>query len=541
MALNPSGQISLAGSTAGESIAAELSLGPTTTITLNDTAVRTLAAVPSGAIAMPTDFWGKSTGPVGTAYWAIYAGYHYRPSPATSAGYYTTYGDGSMAWTMITNNNDILSIGNQNAYLSPTWSTNEIKMIKYNSSGIYQSQYNWGNNYPNRNGLSMNGIAYYYDRSKYVIHASRGQGNPLGAYPTLAYYDSSSLSRTGYYTQWPSPNVNTVSWYPSTLTYSPNSSVLSTSTAQPAPLTNFAYLIVTSGGGFTARRLPTQTGASLTGMITYPTYDNSNNYYMINVNSPTSSYNWWKADSSGTITGQTTISSTIAASVAIKPATNPTTGTTYLLTRSPGTGGLLLMAIATSGSVLWSTQLSEPSGVSVSYNAGAPYYDQTNNKVIVILKSITHPIDGICIYILWIDPSTGNITLQRVLKGLTSPSFLSAGQDDVFNDVIAVQAQNGVWNTGVNRPAPQGGAQLVINPNLVLSLPAPGGALGTGVGYQSALTYAATTNFSNSPYPATPSPNGLSGWTAPAAGPINILGYEPSTDYGFGLTANGTW
>jgi hypothetical protein len=539
MALNPSGQISLAGSTAGESIAAELSLGPTTTITLNDTTVRTLAAVPSGAIAMPTDFWGKSTGPVGTAYWAIYAGYHYRPSPATSMGYYSTY-DVNMAWTMITNNNDILTIGNQNAYLAPAWSTNEIKMIKFNSSGIYQSQYNWGNNYPNRNGLTMNGAAYFHDRSKYAINASRGQGNPLGAYPTLAYYDSSSLSRTGYYTQWPSPNVNTVSWYPSTLTYSPNSSVLCTSTASPAPLTNFAYLIVTSGGGFIARRLPTQTGASIAGTYTLPTYDNSNNYYMVNVNSPTTTYNWWKADSSGNITGQTTISSTIASSSAIRTDTNPTTGTTYVLNRSPGTGGLLLMAIDTSGSVLWSTQLSEPSGVSVAYNAGAPYYDRTNNKLIVILRCSIHPIDGVCMYFLWINPSTGAITLQRVLKGL-STHMPSVTTDDVFNDRIAVQATNGVWNTGVNNPAPRGGTQLVINPNIVLSLPAPGGALGTGVGYQNALTYAATTNFSNSPYSATPSPNGLAGWTAPAAGPINILGYEPSTDYGFGLTANGTW
>ena len=60
MALNSSGPISLAGATAGQSIALELSLGTTTQISLNDTAVRTLAGVASGAISMPTDFWGKS-------------------------------------------------------------------------------------------------------------------------------------------------------------------------------------------------------------------------------------------------------------------------------------------------------------------------------------------------------------------------------------------------------------------------------------------------------------------------------------------------
>jgi hypothetical protein len=60
MALNPSGAISLAGPVAGQSIALELGLSPTAVISLNDTAVRTLAGVPSGAIIMPNNFWGKS-------------------------------------------------------------------------------------------------------------------------------------------------------------------------------------------------------------------------------------------------------------------------------------------------------------------------------------------------------------------------------------------------------------------------------------------------------------------------------------------------
>jgi hypothetical protein len=60
MALNTSGPISLAGATAGQSIAVELGLGTTTQISLNDTSVRTLAGVASGAIIMPTNFYGKS-------------------------------------------------------------------------------------------------------------------------------------------------------------------------------------------------------------------------------------------------------------------------------------------------------------------------------------------------------------------------------------------------------------------------------------------------------------------------------------------------
>ena len=61
MTLNASGQISLAGSTTGQSIALELGLGATTQISLNDSAVRSLAGVPSGAIVMPTNFYGKSS------------------------------------------------------------------------------------------------------------------------------------------------------------------------------------------------------------------------------------------------------------------------------------------------------------------------------------------------------------------------------------------------------------------------------------------------------------------------------------------------
>ena len=63
MTLNASGPISLAGSTAGQSIAVELGQSATGQISLNDTNVRSLAGVASGAIVMPTNFYGKSSGP----------------------------------------------------------------------------------------------------------------------------------------------------------------------------------------------------------------------------------------------------------------------------------------------------------------------------------------------------------------------------------------------------------------------------------------------------------------------------------------------
>ena len=60
MPLNSSGPISLAGATTGQSIAVELGLSATGTISLNQASVRTLAGVPSGVIVMPTNFYGKA-------------------------------------------------------------------------------------------------------------------------------------------------------------------------------------------------------------------------------------------------------------------------------------------------------------------------------------------------------------------------------------------------------------------------------------------------------------------------------------------------
>lgn len=60
MTLNASGPISLAGTTAGQSIEIELGGSGTAQISLNCTSVRTLAGVPSGAITMPTNFYGKA-------------------------------------------------------------------------------------------------------------------------------------------------------------------------------------------------------------------------------------------------------------------------------------------------------------------------------------------------------------------------------------------------------------------------------------------------------------------------------------------------
>jgi hypothetical protein len=63
MALNGSGPISLAGSTAGQSIALELGRSSTATTSLDESAVRTLLGVSSGTIGMNSGY-GKSNNPV---------------------------------------------------------------------------------------------------------------------------------------------------------------------------------------------------------------------------------------------------------------------------------------------------------------------------------------------------------------------------------------------------------------------------------------------------------------------------------------------
>jgi len=63
MTLNASGPISIAGTTTGESIQIELGGNGTTQMGLNCASVRTLAGVPTGAIVMPTCFYGKSNAP----------------------------------------------------------------------------------------------------------------------------------------------------------------------------------------------------------------------------------------------------------------------------------------------------------------------------------------------------------------------------------------------------------------------------------------------------------------------------------------------
>jgi hypothetical protein len=83
MPLNLSGPISLGGPTNGQSINLELGQGASAQVSLNDANVRTLAVVGSGAITMPTNFYGKGGATVNFNDAVVVAA----GVPAQSAGY----------------------------------------------------------------------------------------------------------------------------------------------------------------------------------------------------------------------------------------------------------------------------------------------------------------------------------------------------------------------------------------------------------------------------------------------------------------------
>jgi hypothetical protein len=82
--MNSSGPISLGGATTGQSINLEIGSPATSTVSLNDTIVRTLAGVVSGQIVMPTDFYGKS---ISNSYFQVFTS----PSLSTGFGNYLTF------------------------------------------------------------------------------------------------------------------------------------------------------------------------------------------------------------------------------------------------------------------------------------------------------------------------------------------------------------------------------------------------------------------------------------------------------------------
>ena len=218
MALNASGAISLAGTTAGQSIEVELGGNGVTMISLNDTTVRTLAGVASGQISMPINFWGKSS----DAFWVAYpltnaqglsfldantAGtrLHACINSATTSGRYNlNLASGvaedtylyTMQATSDTKNN--YSFTNNIDYIATNTGSSTVTrrawLVSYNSAGIVsQQKYNGS---VSATTARMNGLRHFESQNALLFvqnipanQQTLGKANPSTLQPTagLAY------------------------------------------------------------------------------------------------------------------------------------------------------------------------------------------------------------------------------------------------------------------------------------------------------------------------------------------------------------------
>ena len=97
MALCASGEMSLAGSTVGRSVACELGCSGTGTISMDRADVRTLAGRPGAGCAIcMCDFYGKSSGPPPLG--CEYEGGYYMGAVASPANYYIIMAPNATGW-----------------------------------------------------------------------------------------------------------------------------------------------------------------------------------------------------------------------------------------------------------------------------------------------------------------------------------------------------------------------------------------------------------------------------------------------------------
>jgi hypothetical protein len=200
MAMNSSGPISLGGATTGQSINLEIGQPATSTVSLNDTIVRTLAGVATGQIVVPTDFYGKS---LSSGYFQIIT------SPATPLGaglgrvigdpasntYYfchVTPNPAAPQPNLIGRSDDSGNILFATRYTPNAYRFNidEIKMSNFNSNYLIAAV-NAGNSPPPTVGNAQGCIFYYLDKTNGSVVSQgakyNGPTNNLGYYGGTIY------------------------------------------------------------------------------------------------------------------------------------------------------------------------------------------------------------------------------------------------------------------------------------------------------------------------------------------------------------------
>ena len=197
MTLNSSGPISLGGTTAGVSIEKELGGSGTTQISLNDANVRALAGVASGAITMPTNFYGKSS--------ATYFVMGITPSSGGGANSGHQVNASSTNITLITNNsvngwNTLYRISASGSLTSQTKITAGGGTLVASTTSIAQYTFvmDGSDNIYVDTGQSSIGAGFATISSSntvnYCAAISSGSFNALSTQGTVAYYNSTAYS-----------------------------------------------------------------------------------------------------------------------------------------------------------------------------------------------------------------------------------------------------------------------------------------------------------------------------------------------------------
>lgn len=492
MALNSSGPISLAGSTAGQSIALELSQSATGTISLNDTAVRNLAGVPSGAITMPTNFWGKSSL---AGYFGVYQG----PSPISASNrasartmHFLDSSDNlfaNLAWQNVS--------GWRYAQISSNFTLNTTN---YYLTSNFGASYGYGSTAVNlaRNVTTNPGTG--------AAHTFGPSSNPIFGWLTnLTYSSISSMSNTGMWSKvlvgqtHPNPNPPYTGTTILGANYAnPVGAAVNNAGTQAAAMGNFynGYMVYPSKGppfvasgnnrwymctwdsafNFNSVYCTTSSGntnGTLFGSgysLNAPVFDSSGNIFTTVFYTP---YYWngnaaatlVKFNSSLTLQWQTNTPYDQYLNALPEHAGTDSSGNFYY-TRSNGAQAYLLVVklSASTGSVVWQKR----------YNYTAPYslgsqWAWMNNDCLFVIHE---PTSGPFTYITRVDISTGDILWCRSVTIQSIELNYAFGPSMACNGTNYVIAGNSAYPYN-SQGAPYNGQAVILR------MPVSG-AIGTG-------------------------------------------------------------
>jgi uncharacterized delta-60 repeat protein len=392
MALNSTGTISLGGTTTGQSVSLELGRSSTATISLNDTAVRTLAGVASGAISL-YNLYGKSNVP----YWiGILGGSAFSNSQGITVdssgnvyicGYSNASGttdfqiakyntSGTIQWQKRLGgvagrdsvNGSVFVDSSGNVYVcgySSASGTNDFQIAKYNTSGTIQWQKRLGGS-----GTDI-GMSVAVDSSGNVYVG--GYSSSSNSVSQLAKYNSSG----------------TIQWQRQLSTGTADSQIFSIALDSSgniyacgratyySPLQNDLQIIKLNSSG--AIQWQRSLGASLTEVGFSVTLDSSGNVYVCGYSSDsgTQDFQIAKYNNSGTIQWQRRLggsSSEVGTSVAVDSSSN-----VYVCgySNASGSNDFQIAKYNTSGTIQWQRRLgssSEDYGYSIASDLSGNIY-----------------------------------------------------------------------------------------------------------------------------------------------------------------------